>query len=314
MVDPVTTNIGAYVPSLGSDVGSWNQPVNANTSTMDSLAANVAIIGLTNAPVTLTVPPNSGAAWSGPYQSQSGILRFTGVLSSAVTVTIPRAGFFICENLCTVGSFYVALASSAPGNVVCAPPGEATHVYCDGVNVKYVDFGRIGSYMDLAVSAVPAWITNCTVPPYLNCNGAAFSAVTYPALAAYLGGTTLPDSKGRSRFALDQGAGRITTAGSGFDGTTLLAGGGDQLLQTHNHTASSSVTDPGHTHVEQGSGAGGPSTAPLAGNYAIVGLVATTQSSTTGITVATTVANAGGGAAQNVPPAFVGGLTLIRAG
>lgn len=309
MADPQTANVGAYQPPTGSDVGTWAAPVNANTGTMDSLAANVAIIPLSSAPVTLTVPPNSGGAWSGPYQSQSGILRFTGALANAVTVTLPRAGFFIVENLCT--GFYVILASSAPGNTICAPPGEATHIYCDGVNVKYVDFGRIGSYMDLSVSAVPAWITNCTTPPYLNCDGSAFSAVTFPTLAVYLGGTTLPDLRGRTRAALNQTTGRITTAGGGVDGNTLLSAGGaqNQTIGNSNLPASIPFTDPGHTHTGVVGNAvntetiGGGQITP-AGN-AIIG------TSTTGITINPGSPNT---PLVSLPPITIAGLTLIRAG
>ena len=73
------------------------------------MAGSVATIGLTNAPVTLSTPPNTGAAWSGPYQSQSAVLRFTGTLTANCVVTMPAPGFYIVENLCTVGAFYVQL-------------------------------------------------------------------------------------------------------------------------------------------------------------------------------------------------------------
>ena len=287
---------------------------------MDSLASNVSVIPLTNANVTLTTPPNSGAAWAGPYQSQSAILRFTGVLTGNCTITLPRAGFWIVENLCTVGAFVVTLASSAPGNVICAPPGDATHIYCDGTNVKYIDIGRVGSLEDWAVSAVPAWVNGCTVKPYLNCDGSAFSSVTYPQLAVYLGGTTLPDFRGRTRAALNQTTGRITTAGSGVDGNTLLSAGGqeNQTIAKANLPAYNlTVTENPHLHALHGpnqpivGGAQAFAAPPASWGAGQPTNIGNTDPATTGITVAS---GGSGTALTTMPPIAISGLTLIRAG
>ena len=322
MSDPQTSNVGLYQPTRGSDPGTWDSPVNANTGAADSLAANVAIIPLTSGNVNLTTPPNSGASWSGPYQSQSGILRFTGTLTGNVTVTLPRAGFFIVENLCVVGVGHsVELISVAPGEIISAPPGEAVHIYCDGVNVRYVNLGRIGSYLDLATATIPQWIINCTVPPYLNCDGSTFSAVTYPQLAALLGGTTLPDLRGRSRAALNQGTGRISTAGSGVDGDTLLSGGGAQnqtLVKANlpNISLVGTVTDPGHAHAVRFDAAGvaaGSASFPLVTvNPSGASGGQATVAATTGISVTTPLGSSA--PLTTLPPTAIGGLTLIRAG
>jgi microcystin-dependent protein len=73
-------------------------------------------------------------------------------------------------------------------------------------------------------------------------------------------------------------------------------------IPPHTHSANSVVTDPGHTHgydsVTQPSGAG-------EGSRKSVPIAGTTQSSVTGITVQTTVANTGGGEAHaNNQPAI----------
>jgi hypothetical protein len=311
VADPQTVNLGLFQPLRGSDVGTWDLPVNANAGALDTLAGTVAAIALTNAPVTLTTPPNSGAAWSGPYQSQCAILRFTGALSASVTVTLPRAGFWMVENLCTVtATNNVILASASPGNVICAPPGEITYIFCDGTNVKYVNLGRIGEYLDLGASAVPIWITGCTVPPYLNCDGTTFSSGTYPVLSGMLGGTTLPDLRGRTRAALNQGTNRITTAGSAINGNVLLSAGGDQALQQHSHA--NTLSDSGHTHASNANPVGGTG---AVGGWSLTGAQVIPQNvvaSVTGITISNV--NTGSGAGQNMPPTTIAGLTLIRAG
>jgi len=288
---------------------------------MDSLAANVFTIPLSNIPVTLTTPPNSGSAWAGPYSAQSAVIRFTGVLTADVTVTLPRSGFFIVQNKCTVGAFVVILASSAPGNVICAPPGESIHVFSDGVDMEYVALGRINAYEDFAGSTVPRWITACTIPPYLNCNGATFSGTTYPNTAAYLGGTTLPDARGRTRFALNQTTGRITlAAGFGIDGNTLAAAGGSQTL-TQDSLPAVSPTFTGSSSTfnsNQGDILRNPSgfqSAGFAGNSGFglaTGYFGGFTIQVTGIPNGNISALGSGD--NFLPPGFVGGLTLIRAG
>src|SRR5580700_4408034 len=250
-----TPNIQLYQTPRGSDVGVWDIPLNNNDGATDYLLANVAAISLTGVTsVTLSTPPATDSSWAGPYQAQSALLRFTGTLvtSGNCVVTIPRAGFFMVENLCTVSTFYVQLQSSAPGKKICAPPGEIVHIFCDGTDCKYLDMGRVGQYIDLAVTSLPAWIANCTVQPYLNCDGTTFNATTYPALNAFLGGNTLPDLRGRFRAALNQGTGRLTSGGGGVDGNTLFASGGTEtqhIAKTNLPNYNLTVTDPGHTHT-----------------------------------------------------------------
>jgi len=318
LTEPTTVNKGLIVPNTGDLPGTWGSAaINPDLSAIDGMLGGLATISLTNSNVILTSPAGFTATPSaGPTQSQNGILRFTGTLSAAVTITLPLPGFYIVENLCTVGAYYVALSTPSPGNVIGAPPGEAVHIYSDGTSVKYVDLERVGTYVDFAVSSVPAWITACTVPPYLNCNGSTFSGTTYPVLAAYLGGTTLPDLQGRVRAGLNQGTGRITTAGSGVNGDVLLSGGGAQnqpILQANLPNISLPVTDPGHTH-NPGTGSlfvvnNGGNNITTAGSA--LGSSATTSKSNTGITVGT---GGSGTALTTMPPVAIAGITLIRAG
>ncbi len=202
--------------------------------------------------------------------------------------------------------------------------------------------------MDLAISAIPLWITAASPAPYLICDGSAFSAVTYPALAAYLGGTTLPDGRGRVRYALNGGTGRMTA----INANTILSGGGSQTLIAANLppitvgsstltvgsstltasstglTATTTITDPTHRHtmftvdgVTPGSDFG------LIGGTGV--LNANTSFGTTGITATSTVGGtisisgtptisgsltSSGVSTVYAGPGYVGGITLIRAG
>ncbi len=96
----------------------------------------------------------------------------------------------------------------------------------------------------------------------------------------------------------------VVGAGSTYavDGT---GGSANAIVVSHTHTATSTVTDPGHLHsvgagVNSGAGfvAGG-------GNAFDANLTSNTGSNTTGITVATTVATAGtSGTNANLPPYY----------
>jgi hypothetical protein len=96
----------------------------------------------------------------------------------------------------------------------------------------------------------------------------------------------------------------VVGAGSTYavDGT---GGSANAIVVSHTHTATSTVTDPGHLHTQTGSTLG-----PAAGSFAYGGgsgnsATQNTQTNTTGITVATTVATAGNsGTNANLPPYY----------
>ena len=202
MPDPTTANIQLFQPTRGSDVGTWDVPVNGNMGILDLILGGVAVIPLNNANVTLA---------SSQYESKT--ITFNSTLTGSVIITFPTSFIKSYEiyNVCSgSSSFTVTLATTGGGQVVCAPPGETVEVWNDGSNIRYKNMDRVGTYWDYAGSSVPAWVSGCTVPPYLNCDGTTFSSGTYPQLTTILGSTTLPDSKGRARFTLDQGSSRLT--------------------------------------------------------------------------------------------------------
>jgi hypothetical protein len=81
-------------------------------------------------------------------------------------------------------------------------------------------------------------------------------------------------------------------------------GTADSIVVSHTHTATSVVTDPGHSHTIPGNFvtyAGGGSS----GANNSLGSSPNTNTSTTGITVGTTIATAGtSGTGQNLPPYY----------
>lgn len=303
-----TPNKNLEQPLRGSNVGVWDTPMNSNTSILDNALGGTTTIALTNAPVTLT-----------DAQSQCVFINFTGTITGNCDIFFPlRGACYTVEALINNFNFLVTLQTTAAGSqVVCCPPLEAFDIKIDGNtgNVRFRNFGRIGSYMDLAANAVPSWITNCTIPPYLYCNGQAFSGATYPALANLLGATSVPDHRGRARYMANDGTGRITAAG-GIDGNTLAAAGGQQTLTiaqanipNYNLSPPTVATTVGDALFAAVSVAvsGGPTTIVYGPGGNSIGFTATSTAS---------VVNSGGSgtALASLPPGLTGGISLIRAG
>lgn len=308
MVSTYTTNIQLEEPARGDQVGTWDTPVNNNMTLLDLVVGGRTTISLNNSPVVLA-----------SAQFQCKTITFNSTLTGSVPITFPTSFTKSYEiyHTCTGSSAFVITlqTTAAGGQVVCCPPGEIIEVINDGTNIRFKNMGRVGGYWDYAGSSVPAWVSGCTVPPYLNCDGSTFSATTYPQLSVILGSTTLPDSKGRSRFTLDQSAGRISSAATGFSGSSVGSGGGAQTTTLSSQNMPPiPLTDPGHTHAvtyptgslvrsvsggtEYGGGAFGASGGAVSITSAVTGITAGNSSPTS---------------FTNLPPAYVGGLTLIRA-
>lgn len=299
----LTTAKGLIQPANSSYVGTWDQPVNANWGVIDAIVGQTATITLNNSPVTLSAA-----------QFQCNQLIFSSTLTGNVAITFPSTfiGPYTVHNICTGSSaFIVTLQTTvAGGQVIGCRNGTAFQVFNDGTNLKYLNLPDPGSYWDWAGSSVPAWVTACTVPPYLNCDGTSFSSATYPFLATILGGTTLPDSKGRYRATLNQGSTRITSTGatSQIDGDTLLAGGGTQTIGQTN-LPDVTLSSTGLTATLSSSGqnitVGSAISVNVGGGLAL----------NTFVTITPTISGVvplGGSGTTIVPPSYVGGITMIR--
>lgn len=217
-----STNRGYIIQTSGENPGTWglDPGLNGNFQKVDTNLGGVTTIALSSSNVTLS-----------STQYANGTIRLTGVLLNNVQVIFPAVqGWWTIDNQ-TTGLFAAIInITGSPGQLIAVEQGGAVDILLDGTNVKFRNLPPVGSFLDLIDAAVPAWISACTVPPYLLCNGGSFSAVTYPYLNTKLGGTTLPDLRGRARFYLNGGTGRITTAGSGIDGDTRLSAGGAETV------------------------------------------------------------------------------------
>ena len=333
MVNPVTVNLGIIVPLTGSDIDTWGEDdINPNMVALDGMLGGVQTIGLTNVPVTLTAPAGFTATPSpGPTESQNRVLRFTGVLTGNVRVTLPLPGAYLIDNR-TTGNFVVSFQGVTATEVVAVDQGSIVEIYNDGANVRFVNLGRVGQLEFWGgVSAMPAWVAACTVKPYLYADGTVYNFSDFPWLAAkYLGqfggnGLTtfgVQDLRGRVPLAYDGTGTRITVAGCGINGQTMGAALDQQVVTLNrsslpNVTVGVSISDPGHSHIETGSETGGASGYMLKPNNGASGVsgnsVNSTVAAVTGISASF---NLNGNVAQtnvnNVQPSQVSGIWVVK--
>ena len=318
MVEPVTTNKSFIVPNTGDLPGSWGTAaLNPDFQTVDALFGGVTTITLSGATTLLLTVPATTGVWPGTLsQSVNSLIKFTGAQTGAAVVQFTLPGFYIIHNQCT-GTTFVQLAPAAGGgNKIGAPPGQKVHVFYDGTDMDYVNMPTPGAALDLHTNTwtLPPWMTACTVAPSLIKDSTVYSSSVYPALAQLLGSTYggngittfgVPDERARMRIAVDPGAtGRITSL-SGINGSTFGAAGGSQLMQAHNH----GITDNGHTHsftvFNTGSGSGSGSA-----TSGSVGTVTTGNANQANAGLS--INSAGTGTSQNMPPAIVDFVPLIK--
>jgi hypothetical protein len=304
-----TTNLQLSTPAHGSNVDTWSQdPVNLNSGIIDKAFGGV--LSLTATSTTI-----------GTANAQNAVLKFTGTISGNITATISGIikSWTAINN--TSGSFNVILATGS-GKVIAVPPGAPTRVVSDGTDFYFEGLEVIGAYVDYIGSGLPSWVSACTVPPYLLGDGSSFSAVTYPVLAAILGGTTLPDCRGRARYALNGGTGRINVGVSGIDGNTRTSAGGAESvsiaqgnLPNYALPNTLGISDTRDWKAQQGNSPVGAVTNLAAAGSSGTGANIDVVVASGGISITGTIGSGGSGAALNkMPPAYIGGVTLIRAG
>lgn len=254
MVDPTTVNTSLATPIRGSDVGTWDLPVNGNFTIIDSMFGGVTTVAVSGGTVTLL-----------SSQGQQAVVRLTGTSSANVNVVLSSIikGWTFDNQVVPAGGFSVFVLTPGSTFALGLQPGQ-NDIFYDGTGISYRNLGKIGEYWDYAGTAVPGWVSGSTKPPYLLCNGTTFSSATYPILSTILGSTTLPDARGRVRAMLNLGSSRISSSISGFSGDTLFAAGGDQLFQSHTHTSSGTTSGVSANHTHTGSG-----TVPVSGTTSI---------------------------------------------
>lgn len=211
-------------------------------------------------------------------QLQCNFITFTGELVGHINIMLPLVGSFYTFRNATINStqFLISIYnSSTAGDYVVLPPGEVVDITADGTNVKFANLDQVGAYLDLATDTLPAWMSAGRPHPYLLCDGSTISSSTYPVLTAMVGGT-LPDLRGRTKFMYDPGG----VAGSACT-TFLFSSGTERVTLSASNMPFSVDTSISPT------------------NFGAAAFFAIKAGTSSGV--------------SNIPPAVVGGITVIRA-
>ena len=279
------SNIAPTV-NLGSDLGTIAlkfDNVYANNISASSLTGPLTVNGVITPAVTDSQNfGSSGLRWNNVYTKS---VEATTVNATAVNATAITAGSL--NGALTVSSMVDTLNNtinrfdvdgtfaSNSDNILPSQKSIKTYVDTAITNLSNSLLATIASLQNqLAnVSSVVAgtifYTANSIVPNgYLLCNGALISTTTYANLFDAIGYTyggsgatfKLPDLRGEFIRGLDasRGVDAGRTLGSFQDhiveshNHSITLAGNTAFAGTHNHSASSSVNDPGHHHLMPG--------------------------------------------------------------
>ena len=191
--------------------------------------------------------------------------------------------------------------------------------------------GNLGDVLTATATNIPVWAsagaaheagmiaawagTNGNIPAgWLLCDGSSVATATYPelftALGYVYGGAGANFNLPNLVDVFVRGQSTQTAATGGANNKTLAIG----EIPAHTHTATPSVTDPGHDHTVSGSNTGGLTVARVtAFGPAFTGTTPQSSTDTTGISVSVSNANTGGGGGFDNQPAFLEMQYIIKA-
>ena len=294
MASTYSTNLKIELMALGDQSGTWGTTTNTNIGT----ALEQAIVGYGNPiftsdadlPITLTDSNASQVA-------RNFVLNVTssGSLTATRNLIVPtlQKPYLIRNN--TTGSQSIVVKTSA-GTGITVPTGARVPVYVDGTNVVLQQ-----DFIPSVVTAVTQTFGNNSTLLSTTAFVQAAMAALHPVGSIYINATNATNPGTLLGFGTWTafGAGRVPV---GFDSGNVLfdtaeetGGAANATLPSHTHTATSTVTDPGHVHnVDLGQS--GSNSGKISAAFPNPAGSVDVSSAVTGITVATSNSTEGASA------------------
>jgi microcystin-dependent protein len=225
-----------------------------------------------------------------------------------VNGTLTAAGETDTGNMSVGGTLGVTGASTFTGTATfIASPAAPTPTTGDNTTkVATTAFVQTAVSAAIISGVIQMWPTATAPSGWLICDGSAVSRTTYATLYALVG-TTFGSGDGSTTFNLPNYQGNVPLGASGSYALASTGGSTDAIVVSHTHTASTSISDPGHNHTPDGGGEFRAlnNSYPQGGGYTGSGGSSppVTNTVTTGISASTSVSSAGSsGSGANLQP------------
>jgi hypothetical protein len=321
--------------TTGDQAGTWGNTTNTNLGTLvESSIAGYVSVSVTTANQAFTAL--NGAADQARNQT---IALTTSTGANFAVYAPPAEKTYVIYNassfVATIYNSTVIGNTTAAGTGVAIPAGKTMTVWSDGTNFRAQNdhFSSLTLTTPLAVAQGGTGVTTSTgtgstvlsASPTFTGTPAAPTAsygtnttqlattafvqaalqALHPVGSVYINATSSTNPATLFGFGtwVAFGAGRVPVgfdAGNSlFDTAEETGGSADAIVVSHTHTATTSISDPGHTHgftvIAQNTG--GDGSGSLTGGSTNIGndgsFTGTTVSNTTGISASTSVASAG---------------------
>lgn len=346
MSSTYSTSLRAELIGSGDQAGAWGSTTNGNLSNIFDVAiAGYQTVSVISASQALTYL-NGPTTTANLNQSVYAMLRFTTTTGAVFNVYAPPVSkqYIVYNNSgysMTIYNSTVIGNTTAAGTGVVVANGDKVMVWSDGTNFYELQASNLTSTLPVPKGGTGA--TSFTSGALLKGAGTSAIAVASAAdIAGQIG--TLPVANGGTGVTTAAaitslvgnllfpvgaiytatvatnpgtllgfgtwtafGAGRVLIGNGGGFSAGATGGSADAVVVSHSHTATSTVTDPGHLHlipdlyetsvIQSGTGTSGAGARKLNDR---------TASATTGITVGTSVATQGvSGTNANLQPYIV---------
>jgi hypothetical protein len=316
MSSTYSTNLAIELMGAGEQAGNWGSTTNTNLGTLiEQAISGVVTQAMADADQTITIPNGATGV------ARNMFIECTGALTAARNLIVPTNKKLYFISNATTGGFAITVKVS--GQTGVSVPAAAKIVLV--MNSAGTDIVTATNYMAGATFPSPT-LTGVPVAPTASPGTSTTQIATtafvttglqaaYPVGSIYLStvstnpntlfgfGTWVAFGTGRMLISADATYTAGSTGGSAT--TTLITAN----LPSHSHSATTTITDPGHTHTttwnnindfNQGSNTPGAEQSPddIQGTFNIA-----TNSNTTGITASTSIGNTGSGtAATTISP------------
>jgi hypothetical protein len=315
MSSTYSTNLQIELLGAGDQAGNWGSTTNTNLGTLveQAISGYTTQAVATGTDTTLSMTPGASATARNMFIELTG----TGGASTNLLVPANKKLYFIYNN--STGAVTVKVSGQTG---VSVPAAAKIALVCNGTDiVTATNYMAGATFPSPTLTGTPIAptasagtnTTQIATTAFVQANVTSALQAAYPVGTIY---TSTVSTNPNTLFGFGTwvafGAGRVLLGDGGGYSAGATGGSADAIVVSHTHTASTSITDPGHTHTttwnnindfNQGSNSPGAEASPddTQGTFNI-----TSNSSTTGISASTSISTTGSsGTGANLQPYIV---------